>query len=427
MFPTPEKRKSGFVSCSPTEDTLPAYSTTWGNDVVDKQPRKSWNWWKLKYSWITAHKSASRNAKPVYEATTEKTKPIFEATWKFLRDHAWPAIKRYTPSLTQVIAFLMVVWFGIAPLVFLGHFTPMNMSPPGYRPFYGVFQTKVLGCGNSFGTPENSTVSGVENLFVLDKTFGQFSFSAVKSLDVAWDILIGRGVQMVAWWVGYVVFSDALLRAIERHPASFQIFQRIALEGPSLLSLWTLVKELWCSKSKRTKALFFYMWIATLYIICIPMFLGAMTGYDSTSVAWVSLDDDDNIATAGSFRESGLVTGTREGLFNETRCMDSQVYYDISNEVFARQGQCSCQLQNGTLLAANAYGQYIANRYTYPSNWFTGCKINIPTTPTRANKPSQVASTSPATTKHSRPTNSATKPAKSNNVNLHFSIAPTFL
>jgi hypothetical protein len=370
-----EDRKYGFVLSSPTEETLPAYSPTWGNDVVKEQPRKSRNWWKAQYSWNSACRTTTRVTKPAFNATAEKTRPAFDATWSFLRDKTWPLIIALTPSITQVIAFCFLAAFGIAPLVFIGHYTPIGQNSPGERPFYGIFQDKVLSCGDSLGTPENATVTGVEKFFVLDKTFGQFSFSEVKSLDVAWDILVGRGVQMIAWWVGYVVFSDALLRAIERHPTSFQIFQRIALEGPSLLSLWTLVKELWCSKSKRTKALFFYMWIATFYIICIPMFLGAMTGYDSTSIAWVSLDDHDNIVTAAAIKRSGLVMGTQEGLFDHFKCADGDLYYRVYNEVNLRRGYCDCQLRNGTILSPEKYSRWDMMRW--PRDPFTDCKDSV--------------------------------------------------
>jgi hypothetical protein len=147
-------------------------------------------------------------------------------------------------------------------------------------------------------------------------------------------------VQLLAWWVGYIVFSDALLRAIERHPASFQIFQRIALEGPSLLSLWNLMKELWYAKSKRTKALFFYMWIATLYIISIPMFLSAMTGYDSTSIPWVSLDNSNNIVPASALKFSLLTSGPWNQTWGEPVCVDYDMYTKTREAMSSRRRFC---------------------------------------------------------------------------------------
>lgn len=333
---------------SPTEESLPAYSNSWAQDVPEKETKKRWNW-KSKSDWVSAYRGAPH---------------VLNATWKSLRPNLteWAsayenaphvfnrALDSYSngswsrwnliPSRKQWLAFFLVWAFGIAPMILTGYFTPMESNPNGYRPFYGIFQDKIQGCGESFGTPENATVSGIEKLFVLDRTFGRFTFSQAKTMDVAWDVLISRGVQLVVWWVGYIVFSDALLRAIERHPASFEIFQRIALEGPSLLSLWTLVKELWRAKSKRTMALFFYMWLSTLYITSIPMFLSAMTGYDSTSIPWVSLDDSNNIVPAATLKLSGLAQGTWNETWQDSQCFDYNIYNKILMALYARRNHC---------------------------------------------------------------------------------------
>jgi hypothetical protein len=334
---------------SPTEESLPAYSSTWTRDVPEKEPKKRWNW-RSRSDWS----SASRNVPHLCSTTWKTLRSTTPAEWASAYVDAPytldKAIDSYTngswskrnliPSKDQWLAFFMVWTFGITPMILTGYFTPQSGNSNGFRPFYGIFEDKIQSCGTSFGTPENGTVSGVEKLFVLDKTVGSFTFSQAKTMDVAWDVLIGRGVQLVAWWVGYIVFSDALLRAIERHPASFQIFQRIALEGPSLMALWTLVKELWCAKSKRTRALFFYMWLSTLYIISIPMFLSAMTGYDSTSIPWVSLDDSNNIIPASALKESGLAVGTWNETWKDKMCFDYDQFTDLYNTLSERRDSC---------------------------------------------------------------------------------------
>lgn len=353
----------GFVLSSPVEETLPPYTTTWGQDTVEKEPVKSrtrWHWWKARYAWLVAQQKVT----PTYEQVSAQANLMLNSTWHFLA-------RRGRASAAQWIALLLLLVFGVMPMVLLGTY----MSD--YGPFYQVFQDKVLSCGDSFGTPENATISGIEKVFLLDKTFGRFSFSAVKTIDVAWDILVGRGLQMIAWYIGYVVFSDALLRAIERHPTSFQIFQRIALEGPSLLSLWTLLHELWNSKSKRTKALFLYMWLATLYILAIPMFVGAMTGYDSTSTAWVNLDDSSNIVPAAAVVDSGYVSGTWDKLFDKPVCIPYDNYTTAYNALYARDSHCDCRLDNGTVLGPSEGMRRIrADTYSYaPYKDMSICKL----------------------------------------------------
>ncbi|XPS76402.1 hypothetical protein M3J09_008455 [Ascochyta lentis] len=237
-------------------------------------------------------------------------------------------------------------------MVVLGHFTPRPDFEFGtWPPYYSVFAAKTMSCGNQEIDlyPANSTITGIEGLFVLDKTWGRFAFSTVKTIDAAWDIVFGRGVQLLAWWAAYIVFSDALLRVIERHPASFRIFQRIALEGPSLLSLWTLCKELLSVKSKSTKILFAYMLLSTSYVLCVPMFLGAMTGYDSTATAWIDIDNSNNIVPASALKMAWVITGTANSTFDKKVCSDPK-NGNIQLQYFLPRVQyCSCQMPNGTV------------------------------------------------------------------------------
>ncbi|KAH3907014.1 hypothetical protein HBH56_194840 [Parastagonospora nodorum] len=376
---------------SPTEESLPSYSSSWARDVEEKEEKKRWNW-RSREDWMRVFGEARRAVKETEQNVRWSTKSDWAAAYaeaphtfhRFMNlktNGKWSS-KAFIPSKEQIYAFLLVLALGITPMVLLGNFTHVNTGGNGDRPFYGIFQDKIQSCGQSFGTPENATVRGVEKMFVLDQTFGRFTFSQAKTIDVAWDVLIGRGVQLLAWWVGYIVFSDALLRAIERHPASFQIFQRIALEGPSLLSLWTLLKELWYAKSKRTKALFFYVWLATLYIISIPMFLSAMTGYDSTSIAWVSLDNTSNIIPAASIEYSLVATGTWNETWDDATCLDTELYNKKSEALYSRRRSCDCQLNNGTIVNITEYQQtHINSNYGY-SNSFTSpediCRFNYP-------------------------------------------------
>lgn len=224
----------------------------------------------------------------------------------------------------HILAFTLVLATAVVPLVILGEAT----SPPyaGRAPFSSLFLDKVISCGGSIGgRPANSTITGMEKVFALDTTFGQYTFSQVKAIDIAWDVGIGRGLQLLASWASYIIFCNALLKSIERHPASFITFQRIALEGPKLTSIATLMVELWAAKSKRTKALFFYMLWSTAYIVTLPIVIGAMTGYDATSVAWIDIEGVDNIVPASSVKKTWMVKGTVNETFAQPACVDTQV------------------------------------------------------------------------------------------------------
>jgi hypothetical protein len=308
-----EKEQEEIVTVTVTPLEESDRRITWGNDVArEKGAGSSSSWtWGLRLGWASFQRTTERVANVAM--SLEPTAKL-NAACEFVRD--FPAVK-YFFSKKQWFGLLLLSTGGVSPLVLLGYFTP------GRGWFKGVFQSKILWCGNNYlGEPQNSVVAGIEGLFVLDTTYGQLSFSRAKTIDVAWDILIGRGVQILAWWVTYVVFSDALLRVIERHATSFEVFQRVALEGATLHSLWTLFKELWTVRSKRTKALFCYMLLATSYVLCIPMFLGAMTGYDSQTSAWIDLDGTDNMIPTDSLRSGWVVWGNGSLLFDQAKCTD---------------------------------------------------------------------------------------------------------
>lgn len=299
-----------------SDAATPSRQLTWGNDVVEPTGRR-WNWARI---------------------------------WKFCNrcsSICSPFLVRVFAAKKQWIALFLFLGGAVAPFVMLGYYTPVLNHPPGsWPPFYNVFAAKYLDCGASIDSrPAGTVITGFKGLFVLDSTWGSFNFSTVKTIDVAWDIVVGRSVQLLCWWVAYAVFSDALLRVIERHPASFRIFQRIALEGPGLHSLWTLCKELLFVKSKRTKALFAYLLLSTSYVLCIPMFLGAMTGYDSTSTPWIDVEGTNNIVPTSYIKDSWTIKGTWNTTFDQPVCSSTDGYSQQSDYFRPRTDQCELQKQ----------------------------------------------------------------------------------
>ncbi|KAI4611862.1 uncharacterized protein J4E87_010364 [Alternaria ethzedia] len=220
-------------------------------------------------------------------------------------------------------------------------------------PIRYIFADKTLSCGNTIGgDPQNATVTGIEKLFTLDATWGQFTFSQAKTIDILWDLLIGKGAQALAWWATYNVFCDALLRAIERHPASFSIFQRIAMEGPGLHCLWALTKELWTAKS-----------------------------YDSTSIAWLDIDGSNNIIPASQLSSAWVILGTKNETWKQPGCADYELQSDYGYITDKRRQSCDCKFANGTTVTAaeqrdlwqhtsfNQYDDLLFNcTYDFPNN-----------------------------------------------------------
>ncbi|KAF2462872.1 uncharacterized protein BDR25DRAFT_308104 [Lindgomyces ingoldianus] len=337
------KNQSIELLRQPPHSPSPPYLATWGNDVVqDPEERNG-------YNGRIAHAIA-------YDCLKIQTKAASHTTWMFLQDPVWPFLKSRMMK-KQAFALLLLFLGGIIPFIVLGKSTSYDRYHGTVGVYGGIFTSKLISCGDAFGDPQNATVSGIEALFVLDYTFGSFLFSQAKTIDVAWDVCVGRGAQFIAWYVAYVVFSDALLRVIERHPASYHTFTRICLEGPSLTLMWVLLKNIFQAQSKRTWTLFFYMLLSTGWILSMPTWLSAMTGYDSTTISWVDLDNSNNIAPASSFEYQNIVYGTWNHTFDKSACSsDKQLAYYTSYSYTADQNTfCSCQLPNGTLTTISAW------------------------------------------------------------------------
>lgn len=72
------------------------------------------------------------------------------------------------------------------------------------------------------------------------------------------------------------------------------------------------------------------------------MFISAMTGYDSTSIPWVSLEDSNpnNIVATSMLKQSWIVHNVGNVTFGEGVCMDYTLYSDAWNALSIRRGRC---------------------------------------------------------------------------------------
>jgi hypothetical protein len=145
----------------------PSHRLTWGNDVIEPKGRR-WNWTRIWNRWTST---------------------------------CSPFLMRVFTAKKQWIALFLFLGGAAAPFVMLGYYTPvLNHHYGSWPPFYNVFAAKYLDCGDSIDSrPAGTVISGFKGLFVLDSTWGSFNFSTVKTIDVAWDIIVGRSVQLLCW------------------------------------------------------------------------------------------------------------------------------------------------------------------------------------------------------------------------------------
>jgi hypothetical protein len=118
-----------------------------------------------------------------------------------------------------------------------------------------------------YGTSEGWTFVGI-NL-----RFGAFNYGSAKALDLAWNWIVGRGLQGLLMLLTYRVFNDGLLRAAEMTPLSFELYAALSLYSTRLDILWYLVKAMARKGNWRTKAIFIWLIISTIYLVTFPRFV----------------------------------------------------------------------------------------------------------------------------------------------------------
>lgn len=92
------------------------------------------------------------------------------------------------------------------------------------------------GCIDKLG---DAGPSDVARAFDLDLTFGNFTFTNAKIIDVAWDTAIGQGGRLLHGWILYrCVMRRLLLYAMEHYYVTSKYYLTISWSRASLELLW---------------------------------------------------------------------------------------------------------------------------------------------------------------------------------------------
>ncbi|KAF2867701.1 hypothetical protein BDV95DRAFT_610605 [Massariosphaeria phaeospora] len=141
--------------------------------------------------------------------------------------------------------------------------------------------------------------------FTPNLSFGAMTFTQAKVIDIAWDVIVGRGGQLFLAWVNYRVFNEWLLYHMEMHLTSYKMYKAVAFETTSLATMGVFGKE-FLAYGERSRTRFFRwlamlsMLIATFYVLSFPTLMAAMTGYITTYKAYVQ-DFDNNLIAWDKF------------------------------------------------------------------------------------------------------------------------------
>ncbi|GME34466.1 hypothetical protein BKCO1_7600019 [Neofusicoccum parvum] len=133
----------------------------------------------------------------------------------------------------------------------------------------------------------------VRTIFAISLGFGSFDFAVAKGIDIVFDLIVGRGGQLLLGLVSYPVFAKVLLHSMERRPASYQYFTAMAFETVSVFTMGQIARNLGPQPrgkhTLRTILIPIGLLIASLYILAFPTLASAATGYSTSQDPYVSL------------------------------------------------------------------------------------------------------------------------------------------
>lgn len=194
----------------------------------------------------------------------------------------------YRAGLMFLVTFLTAGTF--APLLPISIFYGYIDDPFGSS---GVY--KWGACRAPFNPGDSSRSDNVDMegpllylTFIL--TWGNFSLATAKSIDIAWDLVVGRGGQALIALICYKVHLEGLIHVMESSSVSYELYTALVFSNTSLVTFIALVKQILSTRTYLARML--WLLFSTVYTILFPTLMAALTGYSSIKVCWIVLKDE---------------------------------------------------------------------------------------------------------------------------------------
>ncbi|KAK3614885.1 hypothetical protein LTR22_027638, partial [Elasticomyces elasticus] len=118
--------------------------------------------------------------------------------------------------------------------------------------------------------------------------FDHLSFAAVKAIDLAWNTIVGRGLQALATYVCYRVSTGTLLLIAERRSLSAETYAALAFSPTTFAAYGPTLRSLWRGKlDKRSKFALGWVLISVTYLLLVATMVDLMTGYQTGQATWL--------------------------------------------------------------------------------------------------------------------------------------------
>lgn len=142
--------------------------------------------------------------------------------------------------------------------------------------------------------------------------FGEFAYSTVRAIDICWDLVVGRGLQVLGALMVYYVFRGPTIVEMRRHAVPYEKVLKMEYNTASPSALLTYMRDLhW----QRQYFVAFIMSLSTIFVLVLPTWVSAMSGYQPMDVALLKMEMGNYVAFADLQRCAYLIQdGDRIGL-----------------------------------------------------------------------------------------------------------------
>lgn len=130
-------------------------------------------------------------------------------------------------------------------------------------------------------------------LFYTPSGIGPLSFGQAKVIDVAYDVIVGRGGQLLLFWIAGFVYTAVLNQMLESTKVSYDFYISIAISGTTWDLMRALTKQLRTKTAFRCKTLF--LLYSVLYLFAFPTLIAATTSYMTMRTATLELGNHTKI------------------------------------------------------------------------------------------------------------------------------------
>jgi len=132
-----------------------------------------------------------------------------------------------------------------------------------------------LSNGKVVSTMDSPSVWNTDQFLDINLGFGSFEFGIAKGIDIGWDLIVGRGGQIILALVSYRVLSAVLLHSMETQSTSFYTYTAVGFDRGPLFTIRASSRDLWNGRGRGRGVLFMVIYVS-LYLLAFPTFVSCL-------------------------------------------------------------------------------------------------------------------------------------------------------